>query len=337
MPYQPNLSSVHVDAALTNFSIAYMQDATNFVADVVFPNVPVQKKSDVYFTFSKDAFLRAGGKQVPYGQEAPSGGFDLATGSYDVGSPWRWGFKLTPDVLANADSALSIDQAASNFVMQGLLVQREIQWASKYFQTGVWGTDMAGVAFGSVTSPTTQFVQWSDDANSDPISDVSTGRATILSNTGYLPNTLTVSFWVHEALKKHPLIVDRFKYTSADSINEAMLANLFEVDRYLVAKAVQATSAEGQTVTTALVLGKSALLCYSAPAPGLLAHSAGYNFVWSGLTGMNNLGVAVTRTPMPWLGIAPAGGVTELIEGQAAYALKVTGSDLGYFFSNATA
>lgn len=333
MPYQPSQNSVHVDAALTNFSIAYMQDATNFVADVVFPNVPVDHKSDKYFTFNKDAFLRAGGKQVPYGQEAPRGGFALSATSYDVGTPWRWAFDLTPDVLANADAGVNIDQAASNFVMNGLLIQREVQWASKYFTTGVWGTDITGVASGPTASQT---IQWSDDANSDPITDVSTGRATILANTGYLPNTLCVSFWVHEALKKHPLIVDRFKYTSSDSINEAMLARLFEVDRYVVAKAVQATSQEGETVSTALVLGKSALLCYSAPAPGLLAHSAGYNFVWSKLTGMNNLGVATFRYPLPALGVS-ANGVTERIEGQYAYALQVTGSDLGYFFTSIVA
>ncbi len=329
MPYQPSQNAVHVDAALTNFSIAYMQDQTNFVADVVFPNVPVDHKSDKYFVFSKDAFLRAGGKQVPYGQEAPRGGFALSTSSYDVGTPWRWAFDLTPDVLANADGGVNIDQAASNYVMSGLLIQREVQWAAAYFTTGVWGTDVVGG---------TGFTQWNDDANSDPITDISTARATILSNTGYLPNTLCVSFWVHEALKKHPLIIDRLKYVGGASkaITAEMLAAMFEVDRYVVAKAVQATSQEGETVSTALVLGKNALLCYSAPAPGLLAHSAGYNFVWSKLTGMNNLGVATFRYPMPHLGVS-SNSVTERIEGQYAYSLQVTGKDLGYFFSNAVA
>lgn len=325
MPFQPGLNQVHVDAALTNFSIAYMQDATNFVADVVFPNVPVEHKSDKYFKFSKDAFLRAGGKQIPFGQEAPRGGFQLSTDNYDVGSPWRWGFDLTPDIAANADAGVNIDQAASAFVMNGLLVQREVNWASNFFATSIWGTDKTGG---------TDFAQWNDDANSDPITDISNGRGQILSSTGYLPNTMVVSFYVHEALKKHPLIVDRFKYTSSDSINEAMLARLFEVDRYVVAKAVQATSQEGETVSTALVLGKHALLCYSAPAPSLLAHSAGYTFVWSKLTGLNNLGVATFRYPMPHLGVSAA-GTTERIEGQYSYVHKVTGSDLGYFFASA--
>ena len=325
MPYQPSLQQVHIDAALTNFSIAYMQDASNFVADQVFPCVPVEHKSDKYFVFAKDAFLRQGGRVSPFGQEAPRGGFNISTGSYST-QTYRWAFDLLPDIKANADPAINMDAAASNFVMQGLLVLREVNWASAFFTTGVWGTDDIGG---------TGFVQWDDPANSDPITDIANARKTILQNTGYLPNTMTVGFSVHEALKRHPLIVDRFKYTSADSINEMMLARLFEVDRYIVAKAVQATSQEGETITTAFIVANDCLLSYAAPAPSLMAHSAGYTFVWSKLTGLNNLGVATFRYPLPQLGVT-AEGTVERIEGQYAYDHVLTGTDLGYFFSAAT-
>ncbi|MDE2096236.1 MAG: hypothetical protein KGL39_03255 [Patescibacteria group bacterium] len=326
MPYQPDVRDVHIDAALTNFSIAYMQDAGNFVAADVFPIVPVDHKSDKYFTFAKDTFMRRGGRVSSFGQEAPRGGLNVSNDNYST-ETWRWAFDLLPDVRANADPAVNMDQVGSNFVMNGLLVEREIQWGTKFFTTGVWATDDIGG---------TGFAQWDDPANSDPITDISNARKTILSSTGFLPNTLTVGFSVHEALKRHPLIVDRFKYTSSDSITAQMLARLFEVDRYLVCKSVQATNQEGEAITTAFILGNHALLSYAAPAPSLMAHSAGYTFVWSRLTGINNLGVATFRYPMPHLGVT-AEGTVERIEGQYAYTHKVTGSDLGYFFSNATA
>ena len=47
---QPTLNDVHVDAILTNISVAYMQDRDNFIADKVFPVIPVDKKSDKFFT-----------------------------------------------------------------------------------------------------------------------------------------------------------------------------------------------------------------------------------------------------------------------------------------------
>ncbi len=326
MPYQPDVRDVHVDTALTNFSIAYMQDNEDFIADRVFPVVSVDHKSDKYYVWPKDTFMRRGGRVVPFGQEAPRGGFTLSNDNYSTDT-WRWAFDLLPDVVANADSAVNMEMAASEFVMRGLLVEREINWGTKFFATGIWGTDVVGGV---------DFVAWDDPVNSDPIADIAAGRKTMKKNTGYLPNKLVVGFTVHEALKRHPLIVDRIKYTTADSITAAIIARYLEIDEYVVAQSVQATNQEGQAITTDFILGNHALLCYAAPSPNLMAHSCGYTFVWSGLTGMNNLGVATVRYPMPHLGTTPA-GVVERIEGQYAYTHKITGTDLGYFFSAAAA
>ena len=38
---QPNLNNVHIDAILTNISVAYQQAQRNFIAQQVFPIVPV--------------------------------------------------------------------------------------------------------------------------------------------------------------------------------------------------------------------------------------------------------------------------------------------------------
>ena len=54
----PLVSDVHVNQPLTNISIAYIQQATAFIADKVFPNVPVQKQSDRYFQYLKEDWLR---------------------------------------------------------------------------------------------------------------------------------------------------------------------------------------------------------------------------------------------------------------------------------------
>jgi len=39
-------SAVHIDAPLTNLTIAFLQDANVFIADRVFPKVSVAKKTD---------------------------------------------------------------------------------------------------------------------------------------------------------------------------------------------------------------------------------------------------------------------------------------------------
>jgi hypothetical protein len=39
-------SQVHIDQPLTNLTVAYLQSQDNFIADKVFPNVPVDKKTN---------------------------------------------------------------------------------------------------------------------------------------------------------------------------------------------------------------------------------------------------------------------------------------------------
>jgi len=49
---QPTSSGVHVDAVLTNISVAYIQNAMNFIAGRIFPTVPVTKQSDGYINLT---------------------------------------------------------------------------------------------------------------------------------------------------------------------------------------------------------------------------------------------------------------------------------------------
>ena len=79
---QPTRSDVHVNTPLTAISIAFMQQAQNFVADRVFPNIPVTKQSDLYFVYPKgDWFRRQMEKRAPASESAGSG-WDLTTDSY---------------------------------------------------------------------------------------------------------------------------------------------------------------------------------------------------------------------------------------------------------------
>ena len=55
---QPTPSDVHVDAILTNISVAYIQDQNYFIANKVFPSIPVEKQSDKYFKYTKGDWFR---------------------------------------------------------------------------------------------------------------------------------------------------------------------------------------------------------------------------------------------------------------------------------------
>lgn len=330
---QPSYTDVHISAALTSISVAYLQNEAHYIADKVFPILPVQHQTDQYFIFKKDDYFRDEAQPRADAAESAGSGYNLTTGSYaakvyaihkDIGDQTR----------RNADPAVDIDIATTKWVMQKLLIKRDVLFASNYMATGKWGTDITGATTGNGTTTATY---WSDDANGDPFSDIENGQTTLLQNTGHLPNVFALSWPVYQALRKHPLVIDRIKYTMgggamAANITPALLAAAFDVEEVVVAKAVYNTAAEGLTGTNSFIVGKHALLAYRAPSPALWTPSAGYIFAWEGFTGLNNLGVRVAQIPIPLKGLSAV-----RTEGEMAFDMPVVGSDLGYFFSGIVA
>ena len=311
---QPTRGDVHVDSALTDVSVATIQEETNFIAGQVFPGVPVVHRSDEYFIYTASDWRRDEAKPRAPGAESAGGGYDLTTATYTC-KVYAFHKDVADQIRGNADPALDMDGDATVFVTHKLLIQKEVDWATKYFTTSLWGTDVTGG---------TNFTKW-DEASSDPEKDVENGRQTILKKTGRKPNTLTVGSEVHAALKRHPLVKDKYKHTSSESISRDMLARFFEVDRYLVGEASYDSAAEGATDSDAFILGKHALLTFSAARPSLILPSAGYTFNWSQFSGANN-GVRVKNFRMEK-------NEADRIEGQWAYDQKLVSSNSGYFFS----
>jgi hypothetical protein len=219
--------------------------------------------------------------------------------------------------------------ASTKQLMQKLLIRRDRIFVSKYMTTGVWGTTVVGTANGTPGGATPAY--WNDDANSDPFTDVAVAQTTILQNTGFLPNRFVLSWPVYQALRKHPLVIDRIKYTQkafAGTITPELLAQAFDIERCVVSRAVYNTAGENQTASMSFTMGSDALVCYAAPSPGLMIPTAGYTFAWQGYTNLNTMGVRVAQIPMPWLGIG-----TIRNEADMAFDMQIVGSDLGYFFS----
>jgi hypothetical protein len=205
--------------------------------------------------------------------------------------------------------------------MENLLIRRERLFASEYLTIGVWGTDVTGG---------TNFAQWDDEATSDPAEDIKVARIKILLNTGRRPNCLTVDIYTHEALKKHPLIQAKFfgVVGGQGNVTNAMLASYFEVEKYLVSAAVYTASDE--TVANpvmSFIAPKCALLSYAPTVASVMQPSAGYIFGWSGLTGLNNIGIRTKRFRMENI-------EAERIENTMSFDMKLVAADCGYFFSS---
>lgn len=316
---QPSISDVHVNRPLTNLSVAFMQAGDAFLASRVFPRVPVDKRSNQYWTYDRTFWYRTDAQKRAPGTESAGGAYALAQGSYsadrisihkDIDDPTR----------ENADEALNLDREATEYVTAQIILKQEVDWAAKYFKTGVW------------TGAPTIAVKW-DDSASTPIEDINTESRGVESLTGYYPNTIVFGRKTFDRLRQHPDLIDRIKYSAGPGnpaiVNEQTMAQLFGMERVLVAKAVQNTAAEGAPGSYSYVVDqKSAFLCYSAPNPGLMTPTAGYTFTWSGAVGANNgYGIRIKRFRMEWR-------ESDRVECETWYDQKVVAADLGSFFNS---
>lgn len=320
-------SAVHVDQPLTNLTLAYVQDQSNFIADKVFPTVGVSKQSDKYYIYDRAGMNRGGErKALAPRTEVKRIGLSVSTDSY-YADVFGLGMDFDDQTLANEDAALEIRAAGAQTLVTNLLIDREIDFANTFFSAGVWGSE------------STPSNLWSDYTNATPITDVTAARRAMqLKSGGYKPNTMVVGKEVRDILINHPDILARLNGGATVSntalITNAKLAEIFEVENFYVMEAVQNTAKEGLAESNAFIGGKHALLVHTPSSAGLMTPAAGLTFAWNNLQGVNNLGVTVESFSDDALRRV---GVAEHIQAKLAYDMKVTGADLGYFFDTVIA
>lgn len=320
---QPTRQEVHVDSILTDVSVGFMQDASGFVADQVFPIVPVNKQSDKYFVYDRSYWYRVEMERRAPATESAGGGWQLGTASY-LADVWALHKDIDNQTAANSDVDLRTD--ATNWLsLQGLL-RKDKDWVSTFFTTSVWTGDQTGVA---AAPGANQFLQW-NDTTAIPFQVIEGQRIAIKRRTGYWPNTLVLGAEVWSALKNHPTLLDRIKYTERAVVGPDLLASALDLDRVLIASGVENTAVEGATAAYSFIAGKNALLCYAAPNPGLMEPSGGYTFSWTGLEGAGAFGNNIATIDVPLL-------KSERVEIEMAFDQKLVAADMGVFFSAAVA
>lgn len=319
----PTMQNAHIDRALTNISVAYLQDAGNFIAHRVFPIVPVKRQSDVYYQYSKGDFMRDEAQVRGAATESAGGDYGVEAQQPYYCRKHAFHKDVTPEERANYDEPLDADKDATDFVSQKMLIRREMEWATKFFKPGIWGRGIVGAADAAAENQT---LKW-NLPTSNPIADITGASVQMAAETGYKPNTLVLSPFAFNALKNHEDILDRIKYTQKGIVTADLLATLFEVDNVYVAWGVVNTAAKGAADKIDFIMGKHALLCYVNPRPALRKPSAGYIFAWTGLEGSGAYGNRIVRLPMDMLGLG-----TERIEGEIAFDAKKICADMGVFF-----
>lgn len=321
--------TLHVDRYLTNFSVRFVQDASNFVATRAASLVPVQKASDKYVVYPRGYFWRDESAPRPLGGRPRQVGYKVDEGSY---SAIEYALEHVVDdrQYANTDDPISLDENATQLLTSKNMIKRDRLWAQEFFTAGAWSSQVTGV----VSTPVDgiSFLHFSD-ANSDPIGVIDFYKDLMHERTGFMPNTLVLGAGVKRTLRSHPDIADRIKYTQIGIADEALLGTLFEIPNVVVARGIFNAADEGATDNFQYIVNKDAmLLAYIEPNPGLDKPTAIANFAWVGLLpgATNAIGGVMERG-------RDDRAHSNYFQNRMAFDLKQVSSDLGIWFNDVTA
>lgn len=328
---------VHFDRPLTNISMAYFQDQSNFVSGRMFPIVPVMKASDTFDIYPQGYWNRIYETAREEESVANSITYKVQRGSYSVGDDALRIF-ISDKKRKNVDVQRKLDMEATMLVTQAIILGKEQVFADTFLKAGSWTTARAGVASGHVAG--TSVVQWSKDA-SNPIEDVRQLCLEVFKvSGGRSPNVLLMTYDVWNILMDHPDFIDRIKYQGTNSkpgmVTKQAVASLFEIDEVHVFKALSNNAVAGVVdsegnppVDNEFLTSKTVMLCHRPKSVGLMTPCSGLTFAWNQYISHSAMAGPSIRRYRPM-----DGRKGEYIEAELAIEQKQVSKDMGAIFTN---
>lgn len=223
-PLNTNTARV-VDPVLSAIAQGYVH--AQRVGHTLFPAIEVLQRGGTVIEFGRESFVdyktrRAPGADVAniqFGYEGKP--YSLSQYSLDVPIPREHMEE------ALAVPGIDLGMRAVNTAMDSLTLSLEIEQAELAGNPASYSAAnklaLAGAA------------KWDDEA-SDPMGDIDAAKDQVRTTCGVEPNRMVISNKGFRALKRHPKVMERFKYTTAESITAKMLAGLFDLDELNVGK-----------------------------------------------------------------------------------------------------
>ena len=315
---------------LSNMSMAYFATPGDFVAPSIFPICPVSLSSSYFYKFDKADLARDNVQRKPaYGKVQPA-----IMGQTDDT------YKCVVDqIIVGIDEIATLDyqrsrapgvadprRAKVRFATEQMMIHLDSIFAKSFFQKGVWGQQWEGVASGATGK---KFLKFSD-ANFDPVHFFDDRIRDVRQSGRRKPNRLALGVDAYLALKNHPDILERVKYTGTTAnpanVTPAVLAQLFGVEQVVVLESTYNAAGIGSEDMQFICDSKAALLCYATPSPAIDEPSAGYIFTWDMLG--NGAWTAFDQFE------GEKGTHAEFVEGLMATDMKKTADDLAIFLAD---
>lgn len=308
---------VHIDVPLSNIAVEAFSTG-EYIAPQLFPVIDVRKQSDKYYTIQKNSWLRVPSTTLRAPKTSPTRvEFDVSSDSYFADN-FALASENALEVLANADDAIQLRARTTRFLVDMLMRDQEVRIANMVTSITNIGS---GVSLAGAN-------KWSNYISSDPVADVTTGHAFIRSNTGLVANTALMDWDTYQMVRRHPVLLDMYKYTQGGLVNDAEIKEVFKVSNLLISNAIRNAALENSTASLVNIWGNNCLLAYISPTPtGLRTATFGLAFRWLNPELPAPWGVRVYNDPDP-------GKKTEITEASYYQDEKIVAPQLAYLIGS---
>lgn len=242
-----------VDPVLTTLARGYSNE--DFIGTTIAPVAVVEKEAGKIPQFGKDAFkiynteraIRAkSNRMTPEGITA----INYVLTEHDIEFP------IDYREAEEAQAILNLEMYAAETVINIILLRLEKEIADKLQNLDTYPTG------NKITLSETS--KWSVTTTSNPIADVDNAKEAIRGKIGRYPNVMVMGPTAYNALKNHPAILDRIKYSMKGVVTVDILKEIFDLSNVVVGRAVYATDA-GAFVD---VWADNVILAYVSEVPG---------------------------------------------------------------------
>lgn len=260
-------NQLYIPQALTNMSQQYRNLDDTYIADLIAPELLVEKKTGLYLSYAKN--LRTATNSLRTGRSK--------TAEVSLNTSWKPYTTLKEhalkdgiekDVFDMYQNPLDPMMDSTQNVMDKMTLERETIIAGMMADTT------------QVTQYSSPSVQWNASTGAgSPIIDISTAVSTMLVNGLRKPNTIVIGWQAWLQLMNHPDFLDRIKFSQLGTLTESLFGQIIsessgtKITRVLIGEAVVDSSNEQiphpGTTSNGFIWGKHLWLMYCTPTPGL--------------------------------------------------------------------
>ncbi|PZM64849.1 major capsid protein [Paenibacillus dendritiformis] len=240
-----------VDPILTNVAIGYKN--AEYIGDQLLPIATVDKEAGKIPKWGTEAFriyntrrqIRSKSNRVEYDATMVSYALEEET----LEAP------IDDRELEEASEVLRLEMARTKMLTDNIQLKMEKDRADKVQNASNYSASHVETLSGSD--------KLSDPA-SKPLEIIGDAKATIRGSIGLYPNVMQLGATVYEKLKEHPAVIEKIKYSQKGIVTADLLAEIFDVKKVIVGKAVYADR-QGELND---IWGNSMTLAYVPEGPG---------------------------------------------------------------------